>query len=82
MMDGPRSSATQSSAHGEDDLTTGSILLVPRFGDQCRQRLIDNATWRIWDVGPVDCGTALARSAGAESASARADIIRDVFRKK
>jgi hypothetical protein len=68
----------------DDDLRTGSILFVPIYGNRCRQKLIDNATWRIWDVGPIDCDEAMARSAARTHAwsAARVDVVRDGFRKK
>jgi hypothetical protein len=66
----------------DDELATGSIIIVPVLGSNCRKKLIDNATWRIRDIGPVDCRTALARGAhGNESgwSASRVDIIRSGF---
>jgi hypothetical protein len=69
---------------GDSDVRTGSILLVPRFGDECRLRLIDNATWQIWENGVVDCQIAVAQAMSRSHAwsAARVDIIRDGFRKR
>lgn len=71
-------------ALGDIDVATGSILLVPRFGDVCRVRLIDNATWQIWEDGVVDCQSALVQSRSRTHtwSTARVDIIRDGFRKR
>ncbi len=68
-----------------DELATGSILFFPVFGNRCRQRLIDNATWRISDAGEVDCKAALSEPASARApqwSASRVDVIRDGFRKK
>src|SRR5688572_9687421 len=68
---------------GVDDLTTGSIVFLPIQGDRCRNRLIDNATWRIRDTGMVDCRTALSHSSARPRwSAARADVIRDGFTKR
>jgi hypothetical protein len=67
------------------ELRTASVLLVPATGDVCRQRVIDNATWRIKDQGPVDCEQALAKLDNAQTngrgSGSRVDIIREAFRK-
>jgi hypothetical protein len=66
----------------EDELATGSIIFVPVLGNNCRKKLIDNATWYIRDSGPVDCRTALAKGANANESgwsAARVDIIRNGF---
>jgi hypothetical protein len=69
-------------AQTEDEFATGSIIFVPFAGNNCRKKLIDNATWRISDGGPIDCRTALAQGAnGNESgfSTSRVDIIRNGF---
>ncbi|MGA2895175.1 MAG: hypothetical protein ABSE22_20110 [Xanthobacteraceae bacterium] len=58
-------------------LQTGSILLLPFSGNTCRQRLIDNATWRIRDNGLVDCAAATAQN--TESWRQRTTAIRNAF---
>jgi hypothetical protein len=66
----------------DEDLATGSILLVPFYGNDCRLRLIENATWRIWDHGVVDCHSALEQSRARTngwSAAGRIEVIRDGF---
>ncbi len=73
---------TAVSINADDDLTTGSIVFVPVLGNRCRNRLIDNATWRIRDNGFVDCRAALAQSANVRRlqwSSPRIDVIRDGF---
>jgi hypothetical protein len=67
----------------EAELRTGSLLVVSPLGERCRERLIDNSTWRIHDKGWVDCEEALAKSANANAESrasgSRLAIIRDGF---
>src|SRR5262245_59461964 len=58
----PLPSAQPSRATGQGrgaELATGPIIFIPRSGNDCRQKLIDNATWRIRDNGTVDCDVAL-----------------------
>ena len=74
--------AITTNAPGDDDLTTGSIIFVPIFGNECRQRLIDNATWQIRDNGVVDCNTALAQTTHGRRigwSAARIDVVRQGF---
>jgi hypothetical protein len=70
-------------ASNEAELQTGSLLVVSPLGVQCRERTIDNSTWRIRDKGWVDCEEALAKSANANaesrSSGSRLVIIRDGF---
>jgi hypothetical protein len=69
----------------DDDLTTGSIVFVPVLGDRCRNRLIDNATWRIRNNGEVDCRAALLRHANVprlQWSSPRIDVIRHGFTRR
>jgi hypothetical protein len=65
-------------------LSTGSVLIVPREGQICQQRTIDNSTWRMHDNGSVDCAEAMDKSRGSEPSGrwsgSRVDIIRDAFR--
>src|SRR5687767_2727063 len=59
-------------ADSDDELRTGSILIVPPQGNVCRQKLIDNATWQIRDNGFVLCDDAVSwhsdRGAGQSGA--------------
>jgi hypothetical protein len=58
-------------------------VFVPRSGNDCREKLIDNDTWRIRDNGTVDCDTALGTRPDApprEGTPSRTDIIRKGFR--
>ena len=66
------------------DLNTGTLLIVPRFGTECRLLHIDNTSWRISDRGVVDCEAALAESKERAQnwSAARVDSIRDGFRKR
>jgi hypothetical protein len=66
----------------DDDLATGSIIFVPILGNTCRKKLIDNATWRIRDSGPVDCRAALAQGAHGNQlgwSASRVDLVRNGF---
>ena len=74
------SRSTQSHRESAAELRNGSLLIVTPNGQFCRNRMIDNSTWRIRDAGWVDCETALAKSAGAESTGSRLDLIRQSFR--
>jgi hypothetical protein len=69
---------------GSDDaLYTGSILFVPRDGDHCWQRFLDNQTGRLWDNGFVSCEAtaphSLISQPGRYSAAGRVDAIRKGF---
>jgi len=67
-----------------EDLATGTIVLVPWIGDECRLRLIDNATWRIFEQGVVECRNALApmEARGYGGYAMRVDMIREGFRNR
>ena len=71
-------------ARGGRHLASGPVLFVPRFGNRCRQRTIDNATWRMRDVGEVDCDGALSQSEAIrhEGAVSRVDGVKEEPRKK
>jgi hypothetical protein len=61
------------------------MVFVPTLGNNCRQRLIDNATWQIVDNGTVDCGSAMAHDAQnnvPKWPAARLNIVRDGFRQR
>jgi hypothetical protein len=70
----------------EANLSTASMLVVPPTGDLCRERIIDNSTWRIRTKGLVDCSEALAKAAnsGADvrSPGSRLGLIAESFRGK
>ena len=40
---------------------TGSIIIVPTRGEDCRQMMLDNRTGRMWDKGIVNCYEAVSR---------------------
>jgi len=59
------------------------IIFVPILGNVCRKRLIDNATWRIRDIGFVSCRTALnPRVQESGWSGSRVDIIRHGFNRR
>ena len=45
-----------------DELYTGSIIMVPTRGEDCWQRIIDNRTGKMRDIGYVNCYEAVSRS--------------------
>ena len=59
----PQAQRAANDGTGDDELRTGSILFVPDRGNVCRQKLIDNTTWRIWDNGFVYCNEAVSWNA-------------------
>src|ERR1700730_17740898 len=58
-------SPSQSHTPSEVNLSTGSMLVVSPGGDRCRERTIDNSTWRIQNKRWVDCDEAFARAANS-----------------
>jgi hypothetical protein len=69
----------------EASLSTGSVLIVSPVGNLCRERVIDNDTWRMHDGAAVDCKEALAKLGAMGSngrwSGSRVDVIREGFRK-
>lgn len=67
-------------------LRVGPIIFMPPHGDECRRRLIDNATGKISDGGVVSCGDAGMWNQEAAQAQynvgLRIDIMRASFRAK
>jgi hypothetical protein len=77
-----RSSATLAQGRARE-LAKGPIVFLPRSGNECRQKVIDNDTWRIRDNGTVDCDATLGNRIDApprEGAPSRIDAIRKGFR--
>lgn len=77
------SSAPQRTA-ADTSLNTGSVIIVTPTGQLCKQRTIDNSTWRMRDSGSVDCTEAMDKSGDSQAtgrwSGSRVDIIRDAFR--
>jgi hypothetical protein len=42
-------------AANDDELYTGSIVIVPPSGDECWQMMLDNRTGRMWESGYIGC---------------------------
>lgn len=42
-------------AANDDELYTGSIVIVPSSGDECWQMMLDNRTGRMWESGYIGC---------------------------
>src|SRR5258705_9192339 len=72
-------------AHGDDSQSTRSVVFIPMSGDQCRQRLIDNATWRISDNGTAECHAILlppTRGKTGQPPGGRFDVSQDGFKRR
>ena len=68
----------------DDEIYTGSIIIVPPRGDQCWQMMLDNRTGRMWESGYINCDVVVSQLAnnkrrGAVS-SIRIQSISDAFR--
>ncbi len=77
-------SAPPAQAQNDNEIYTGSIIVVPPRGDQCWQMMLDNRTGRMWETGYVDCYLAVRELAenkrsGAIS-SVRMQSISNAFR--
>ena len=76
--------APASQADKDDELYTGSIVVVPRFGNDCWKMMIDNRTGRMWENGYVDCDSVVGTLAESErngaTSSARLNAIGAAFR--
>jgi hypothetical protein len=51
----PPPAVVKSQKQIDDEIYTGSIVVVPPRGDQCWQMMLDNRTGRMWETGYVDC---------------------------
>jgi hypothetical protein len=71
-------------AQSDDEIYTGSIIIVPPRGDQCWQMMLDNRTGRMWENGYVDCYVAVRQLAENKRSGAISTIrirsIMDAFR--
>ena len=76
-------SPAQRIAQLHEELRHGPILFVPTAGNVCRQRVIDNETWRIRDGGHVVCDEAVSWNAtvplNTYSVTSRVQALRSVF---
>jgi hypothetical protein len=60
-------------AANDDALYTGSVIVVPRTGNDCWKMMLDNRTGRMWEGGYVDCDATVGLLAqGEASTQARA----------
>jgi hypothetical protein len=62
----PTTQAKKSKAQTDDEIYTGSIILVPPTGTKCWQMMIDNRDGYMWETGYVDCYVAVAELAEAK----------------
>jgi hypothetical protein len=71
-------------AQSDDQIYTGSIIVVPPRGDQCWQMMLDNRTGRMWENGYVNCYVAVRQLADNKRSGAISSIriqsISDAFR--
>jgi len=77
-------SAPPPQTQSDDEIYTGSVIVVPPRGDKCWQMMLDNRTGRMWENGYVDCYVAVRELAenkrnGAIS-SVRMQSISNAFR--
>lgn len=82
---GARSASKTVATDPDDDLNTGLIYITPPDGNICERRLIDNATWRIYPSGHVNCDEVASRAAqqeGDRNSALRIEAIRDGFFQK
>jgi hypothetical protein len=67
-------------------LKSGTVLFVPGYGNVCRRRFIDNATWTMRDGGEIGCDAEVAWNAVLPAPQykieKRLGAIRDVFQSK
>ena len=78
--DGTRVATT---ASGDDEIYTGSILYMPDEGQFCHQLFFDNLTGRLSDNGYVDCQRAIYGNLGGtpmQMSAPRVRIISTGFR--
>lgn len=67
----------------EAETYTGSIIVVPATGENCRQLMIDNRTGRMWDKGLVNCYEAASppeKDSSSAISSKRINSIGNAFR--
>ena len=67
----------------DDTHYTGSLVLVPRSGDECRKLIFDNRTGIMWEGGSFDCYT-MAKTRGPQETLgiARMQALHAAFHKK
>jgi hypothetical protein len=66
----------------QPDLANGSILFYSFQGTICRERVIDNSTWKIRGNGLVNCAVAETQNANTwrqQAATQRATAIQNSF---
>lgn len=77
------SRAQQVALATKEELRNGAILFVPVYGNVCRQRWIDNATWTVRDGEDVLCDEAASWNVNApvtdHSVALRMDAVRGGF---
>jgi hypothetical protein len=58
----------------DDEIYTGSVIVVPPRGDQCWQMMLDNRTGRMWENGYVNCYVAVSQLADSKRSGAISSI--------
>jgi hypothetical protein len=64
------------------NISTGSIIIVGRRDDQCRQQIFDNRTGKMWDIGYVNCHKVLSDLSANNGESGRVRVISKAFRNR
>ena len=67
----------------DDELYTGSIVVVPSYGDRCWQMMLDNRSGRMWEGGYMDCdivSDALTEAKRTGASAQRMNAIGSAFR--
>lgn len=52
--------------HVDAQVYTGSIIVMPRTGNDCWKMMLDNRTGRMWEDGYLNCDTAVGERASKE----------------
>ncbi len=76
--------APAAQAASDDALYTGSVIVVPRTGNDCWKMMLDNRTGRMWEGGYVDCdasvGVLAQNHADTQARAGRLSAIGAAFR--
>ncbi len=82
----PTPAAPAAQAAIDDALYTGSMIVVPRSGNDCWKMMLDNRTGRTWEGGYVDCdatvGVLAENQADAQARAGRLNAIGASFRER
>jgi hypothetical protein len=78
----PTARAQGAQAVSDDELYTGSIIVVPRASDRCPRLMFNNRTGRLSEGGSIDCYAITKRDKGQGGMSyARMQALHEAFRR-